>query len=125
MDSLLDTVQGTSATNLSKALLERRPTARTALVAAILERRREGRPRPGSAHRSTARPPDLRRLPEMAAGAAAALTREGGEDAFRRLFRLYRQRDASDLRGVVDFSVPGSQVTLGSSCPRRTARPGL
>ncbi|XP_040455548.1 nucleic acid dioxygenase ALKBH1 isoform X1 [Falco naumanni] len=41
--------------------------------------------------------------------AAAALTREGGEDAFRRLFRFYRQRDASDLRGVVDFSVPGGQ----------------
>ncbi|XP_054256271.1 nucleic acid dioxygenase ALKBH1 [Indicator indicator] len=42
--------------------------------------------------------------------AAAALTREGGEDAFRRLFRFYRQRDVSDLRGVVDFSVPGGQV---------------
>ncbi|XP_057284670.1 nucleic acid dioxygenase ALKBH1 [Pezoporus wallicus] len=42
--------------------------------------------------------------------AAAALSREGGEDAFRRLFRFYRQRDASDLRGVVDFSVPGGQV---------------
>ncbi|NWS93017.1 ALKB1 dioxygenase, partial [Toxostoma redivivum] len=41
---------------------------------------------------------------------AAALTREGGEDAFRRLFRFYRQRDASDLRGVVDFSAPGGQV---------------
>ncbi|NXH40944.1 ALKB1 dioxygenase, partial [Dicaeum eximium] len=42
--------------------------------------------------------------------AAAALTREGGEDAFRRLFRFYRQRDASDLKGVVDFSAPGGQV---------------
>uniref|UniRef100_A0A8C9G2G5 Uncharacterized protein n=1 Tax=Pavo cristatus TaxID=9049 RepID=A0A8C9G2G5_PAVCR len=42
----------------------------------------------------------------MAAGAAAAaLGREGGEDAFRRLFRFYRQHDAADLRGVVDFSV--------------------
>lgn len=46
----------------------------------------------------------------MAAG-AAALGREGGEDAFRRLFRFYRQRDAADLRGVVDFSAPGGQVT--------------
>lgn len=60
---------------------------------------REGRPRPGR--------------PEM----AAALTREGGEDAFRRLFRFYRQRDASDLRGVVDFSAPGGQVMLGCFCP--------
>lgn len=48
----------------------------------------------------------------MAAGAAAAaLGREGGEDAFRRLFRFYRQRDAKDLRGVLDFSAPGGQVT--------------
>lgn len=85
------------------------------------ELRREGGqpapPRPAS--------PALRRSAKMA---AAALTREGGEDAFRRLFRFYRQRDVSDLRGVVDFSVPGGQVTLGSSCPRRAAiraRPAL
>ncbi|XP_006028609.1 nucleic acid dioxygenase ALKBH1 isoform X2 [Alligator sinensis] len=41
---------------------------------------------------------------------AAALAREGGEDAFRRLFRFYRRRDGLDLRGVVDFSAPGNQV---------------
>lgn len=69
-----------------------------------------GRPGPAPAVRSAAR----RGLAKM----AAALTREGGEDAFRRLFRFYRQRDASDLRGVVDFSVPGGQVTPGSPCPR-------
>lgn len=63
------------------------------------EREGEGWPHPGR--------------PEMA---AAALTREGGEDAFRRLFRFYRQRDASDLRGVVDFSAPGGQVMLGCFC---------
>ncbi|XP_064919888.1 nucleic acid dioxygenase ALKBH1 isoform X2 [Columba livia] len=66
----------------------------------------------------------------MAAGAAAALTREGGEDAFRRLFRLYRQRDASDLRGVVDFSVPGSQVfrsqlSISSVSDQDASRAGL
>ncbi|XP_065491409.1 nucleic acid dioxygenase ALKBH1 isoform X2 [Caloenas nicobarica] len=66
----------------------------------------------------------------MAAGAAAALTREGGEDAFRRLFRLYRQRDVSDLRGVVDFSVPGSQVfrsqlSISSVSDQDASRAGL
>lgn len=107
-NSLLDTVQGTSATKMSKSRRERRPAARTALAAAMSGLRREGgtgeregQPRPGR--------------PEMAA--AAALTREGGEDAFRRLFRFYRQRDASDLRGVVDFSAPGGQVKLGCFCP--------
>lgn len=47
--------------------------------------------------------------------AAAALGREGGEDAFRRLFRFYRRRDASELRGVLDFSAPGGQVTAGGA----------
>uniref|UniRef100_A0A663MA39 Nucleic acid dioxygenase ALKBH1 n=1 Tax=Athene cunicularia TaxID=194338 RepID=A0A663MA39_ATHCN len=60
-----------------------------------------------------------RRAASRAALAAAILGAGGGWDAFRRLFRFYRQRDALDLRGVVDFSVPGSQVTLGSSCPRK------
>uniref|UniRef100_A0A8B9PA90 Uncharacterized protein n=1 Tax=Apteryx owenii TaxID=8824 RepID=A0A8B9PA90_APTOW len=60
-------------------------------------------------------------MAKMAAGAAAAaFTREGGEDAFRRLFRFYRQRDVSDLRGVVDFSAPGGQVTL--CCPSPAPR---
>ncbi|XP_009907679.2 nucleic acid dioxygenase ALKBH1 [Dryobates pubescens] len=89
---------------MSKILLERRPTARTALVAAILRAAAgSGAAGPAPAVRSAAR----RGLAKMA---AAALTREGGEDAFRRLFRFYRQRDVSDLRGVVDFSVPGGQV---------------
>ncbi|XP_006116054.3 nucleic acid dioxygenase ALKBH1 [Pelodiscus sinensis] len=47
------------------------------------------------------------------AAAAAALAREGGEDAFRRLFRFYRRRDlrgGPDLPGVIDFSSPGDQV---------------
>lgn len=79
------------------------------------ELRREGgcRPRPGSA---------LRRRRGMAKMAAAALTREGGEDAFRRLFRFYRQREPSDLRGVVDFTVPGGQVTPDSACPPPAVR---
>ncbi|CAM5151804.1 unnamed protein product [Natator depressus] len=48
-----------------------------------------------------------------AAAAAAALAREGTEDAFRRLFRFYRRRDlrgGPDLRAVIDFSAPGDQV---------------
>ncbi|KAM7163875.1 nucleic acid dioxygenase ALKBH1 [Macrochelys suwanniensis] len=52
-------------------------------------------------------------MAKMAAAAAAALAREGGEDAFRRLFRFYRRRDlrgGPDLRGVIDFSAPGDQV---------------
>ncbi|XP_047915643.2 nucleic acid dioxygenase ALKBH1 [Anser cygnoides] len=67
----------------------------------------------------------------MAAGAAAAaLGREGGEDAFRRLFRFYRQRDASDLRGVVDFSAPGGQVfrshlSISSVSDQDASRAGL
>lgn len=104
---------------MSKSRLERRPTARAPLAAAILgaaTERRAAPPRPAPAVRRAGR----RGLAKMAA--AAALTREGGEDAFRRLFRFYRQRDASDLRGVVDFSVPGGQVTLGSPCPRPAAR---
>lgn len=64
-------------------------------------------------------PPRLRAPPDRGAGpkmaAAAALGREGGEDAFRRLFRFYRRRDASELRGVLDFSAPGGQVTAGCS----------
>uniref|UniRef100_A0A8C5J8R9 Uncharacterized protein n=1 Tax=Junco hyemalis TaxID=40217 RepID=A0A8C5J8R9_JUNHY len=52
---------------------------------------------------------DLLRGQASAAGA-------GGEDAFRRLFRFYRQRDASDLRGVVDFSAPGVQNFLELLC---------
>ncbi|NWU98236.1 ALKB1 dioxygenase, partial [Upupa epops] len=61
---------------------------------------------------------------------AAALTRDGGEDVFRRLFRFYRQRDAVDLRAVVDFSVPGgqvfrSQLSVSSVSDQDACRAGL
>ncbi|XP_039245606.1 nucleic acid dioxygenase ALKBH1 isoform X2 [Pipra filicauda] len=69
---------------------------------------REGEPRPPRP--APPRPGSIARLGRPKMAAAAALTREGGEDAFRRLFRFYRQRDVSDLRGVVDFSAPGGQV---------------
>lgn len=63
----------------------------------------------------------------MAAAAAAALAREGREDAFRRLFRFYRRRDlrgGPDLRAVIDFSAPGDQVTAGSWGGSRGPLPG-
>ncbi|KAJ6636882.1 hypothetical protein lerEdw1_013931 [Lerista edwardsae] len=48
----------------------------------------------------------------MAAGRAVAL--EGGEDAFRRLFRVYRRREGSDLTGVIDFSKPKARQVISS-----------
>uniref|UniRef100_A0A493TNR5 AlkB homolog 1, histone H2A dioxygenase n=1 Tax=Anas platyrhynchos platyrhynchos TaxID=8840 RepID=A0A493TNR5_ANAPP len=79
-------------------------------------------------------PPRLRAPPDRGAGpkmaAAAALGREGGEDAFRRLFRFYRRRDASELRGVLDFSAPGGQVfrshlSISSVSDQDASRAGL
>ncbi|XP_053143342.1 nucleic acid dioxygenase ALKBH1 [Hemicordylus capensis] len=49
----------------------------------------------------------------MAASRVAA--REGGEDAFRRLFRFYRRREGLDLTGVIDFSQPATRQVV--NCP--------
>uniref|UniRef100_A0A8B9NLJ9 Uncharacterized protein n=1 Tax=Accipiter nisus TaxID=211598 RepID=A0A8B9NLJ9_9AVES len=50
--------------------------------------------------------------------AATSLARPPRPDAFRRLFRFYRQRDASDLRGVVDFSRQARPGSPWAGCPR-------
>ncbi|XP_066483950.1 nucleic acid dioxygenase ALKBH1 [Tiliqua scincoides] len=49
----------------------------------------------------------------MAAGRAVG-AREGGEDAFRRLFRLYRRREGSDLAAVIDFSKPRARQVINA-----------
>ncbi|XP_054826423.1 nucleic acid dioxygenase ALKBH1 [Eublepharis macularius] len=48
----------------------------------------------------------------MAAGTAAA--REGGEDAFRQLFRFYRRWEGSDRAGLIDFSKPAARQVVSS-----------
>ncbi|XP_077179460.1 nucleic acid dioxygenase ALKBH1 [Paroedura picta] len=48
----------------------------------------------------------------MAAGSVAA--REGGEDAFRQLFRFYRRWESSDATGVIDFSKPAGRQVVSS-----------
>ncbi|CAI5764319.1 AlkB homolog 1, histone H2A dioxygenase [Podarcis lilfordi] len=49
----------------------------------------------------------------MAAGAVSA--REGGEDAFRRLFRFYRRWEGSDPSGAIDFSKPAARQIVSSA----------
>lgn len=99
---------------MSKIRRDRRTAARAAAILSTAPLLRPAPPRQRA-------PSNRGGAAKMAAGAAAAaLGREGGEDAFRRLFRFYRQRDAADLRGVVDFSAPGGQVTARCRCPRCT-----
>lgn len=58
----------------------------------------------------------------MAAGTVAA--REGGEDAFRQLFRFYRRWEGSDAAGVIDFSKPAGRQVIGQALPARAVLHG-
>ncbi|OWK09500.1 ALKBH1, partial [Cervus elaphus hippelaphus] len=62
-----------------------------------------------------------------AVGSVATLAAEPGEDAFRKLFRFYRQSrpGTADLGGVIDFSVVKSQLNLSSVSDHDALRAGL
>lgn len=59
-----------------------------------------------------------------ALGSVATLATEPGEDAFRKLFRFYRQSrpGTADLGGVIDFSA--AQAARGSGPVARKVRRG-
>ena len=55
-----------------------------------------------------------------AVGSVATLAAEPGEDAFRKLFRFYRQcrPGTADLGGVIDFSVSHAARGTGPGAPK-------
>lgn len=55
-----------------------------------------------------------------AVGSVATLAVEPGEDAFRKLFRFYRQSrpGTADLEGVIDFSVSHAARGTGPGAPK-------